>query len=654
MASLLGARKLVLVVALVVLALMQVAMPGVLTGPLGLVSRAGTTISLDPDAVSLAVGGDAWITILIMDVQNLYGADVRLSFNPAVIEVLDAIAGEPISLQPGDTPFPDFIIKNQADNAAGTIWYAVVQLNPRDPISGSGILASIHIRGKGNGSTSLHFTNHDLVTRDGSEIDNTAGSCAIQVGAGGPTATRTRTRTSTATVTRTRTPGATATATRTPTKTSTSGPSFTPYPTSTATRTPTVTNTPRPGETEAPTPTPSITATPAGFTFSGYVYVGGFGDTSQPLAGAEVYLYGSSVVGRPGSYLARAITNVQGRFELACVASHAHYSLVEQDPPGYSSVGAIPGVGGIVPDSSGNWVEFRNATIGNHPGTMFFDRLLPAGTATPTPTQTEVPQETLTPTPTETTIKPSPTPTIPGTPVVVSQHSSGETFLTAQNKDRNYGPQGYLELSLLSGRAYKNALVRFDLQEVPSSAIVTEARLMLFFTGIYGKGSIPLRVYGLTRNWREREATWLKASADEAWGEGGAMGEGDHDSAPRPSTFAAGSKVDYYEWDLATLVQEWVSGARRNDGLLITAEGGSIDFILLYLFSREYSQDALRPMLYIVYTVPPPSPTPTESPTLTPTETSTPTETPTATGTPTEEPAAPRPVFLPAILKVTS
>lgn len=651
MASLPSPRKLSLIVVAFVLTIVQAALAGGWIRPLA--SITATSITFDPASVSLDIGGEAWVGILINEVSNLYGADVRLAFNPAVIEIVDAIPGDPISLQWGDMPYPDFVIKNQADNASGTIWYAVTQLNPREPVSGSGFLAHIRIRGKNEGTISLSFTNHDLVTRDGISIPNSAGSCTIQVGVSQATATATRT--STATITPSRTPTTTAsrtatrtpTITRTPTVTLTPAPSYTPFPTSTPTRTPTVTNTPQPGATDLPTATPSATLTPAGHTFSGYVYQGGFGDTSRPLQGVEVYLYGSMVIGRPGSYLARSITDSQGRFEFSYSGSYPHYSLVEQDLPGYESKGAIPGTGGIVPDSSGNWVEFRYAMSGDHSGTMFFDYLLSTATPTSALTETPTPESTLTATLTETVVKPSATPTPLGTPVYVSLRASRDTYITEEFPDQNFGPAGSLELSLLSDGPFKNVLVGFDLRDIPSSAIVTEAKLFLFGRDVYGGGNIPLWVYGLRRDWDELRATWRRASADEVWEQGGAIGASDHDNVSFRDSFMDGSQVDYYEWDVRSLVQGWISGERRNDGFLITPAGGTVAFIKLGLYSREYREFALLPFLSLVYTVPPPTPAPTatETPTLTATPTATETPTETATLTPAGF------VFLPVVLK---
>jgi len=147
--------------------------------------RMTTTVTLDPSDVSLPVGGDAWITISIHDVADLYGVDVLLEFDPWVVEVLGG------AVEPGTMPYPDFVVRNEADNANGTIWYAVVQFPPHEPASGSGTLARIHVRGLRDGATTLRFTECALSSPAGLDIPSTTGSSLVRVGTGTLVATRT-------------------------------------------------------------------------------------------------------------------------------------------------------------------------------------------------------------------------------------------------------------------------------------------------------------------------------------------------------------------------------------------------------------------------------------------------------------------------------
>ena len=41
----------------------------------------------DPLVATVPVGGQVVVNIYVQDVQNLYGADIRFSYDPAVLEV---------------------------------------------------------------------------------------------------------------------------------------------------------------------------------------------------------------------------------------------------------------------------------------------------------------------------------------------------------------------------------------------------------------------------------------------------------------------------------------------------------------------------------------------------------------------------------------
>ena len=202
----------------------------------------------------------------------------------------------------------------------------------------------------------------------------------------------------------------------------TAPPTATPTPTSTSTPT----ATPTPTITPTPTHTPTATNTPVGWYFSGYVYRGNVGDRSQPMDGVLVRLYGASSPSVVGTRLADRQTGGGGFFQLFTNQSYPYYNLLEVDPAGYSSMGAVAGAGGTV--VSANWIQYAAPAEGVHPGNEFYDLpSTPTPTWTPTATATETPTATITPTgtrpPTETpqptaTFTPTrtPSPTATGTP----------------------------------------------------------------------------------------------------------------------------------------------------------------------------------------------------------------------------------------------
>lgn len=145
--------------------------------------------ALTPEAVSITIWPpngeiqgceDFDVQIWINDVADLYGADVRLSFDPSLLEVVDADDGTAdIEIENGGFLQNIFTAVNEANNTLGTVEYAVTQLNPQPPANGSGVLAVITFRARAVGSSPLTFTFTQLATRDAEEIPAPASSGAL-------------------------------------------------------------------------------------------------------------------------------------------------------------------------------------------------------------------------------------------------------------------------------------------------------------------------------------------------------------------------------------------------------------------------------------------------------------------------------------------
>lgn len=125
-------------------------------------------ITVAPGKVSLHVGDEVTVQVRVEDVTALYGADIRLQFNPSHFAVVDASPGLPgVQVSPEtELLTPDLIVRREANNQTGAIWYAVTQLNPRPPATGSGALFSFKLRAKGGGSGLITFAYEQLTTRD--------------------------------------------------------------------------------------------------------------------------------------------------------------------------------------------------------------------------------------------------------------------------------------------------------------------------------------------------------------------------------------------------------------------------------------------------------------------------------------------------------
>jgi hypothetical protein len=147
----------------------------------GSVQAPGTIVRCEPAAITVPVGLVVSLDLYVQDVGDLYGADVRLSFDPAVVKVVDAdqsAAGVQIQPLSGFLK-PDFVVRKVADNISGTIWYAATQVNPTLPVTGSGSLARVTLLPQATGAFSMPFTYQKLVRRNGVQITATSQDCWI-------------------------------------------------------------------------------------------------------------------------------------------------------------------------------------------------------------------------------------------------------------------------------------------------------------------------------------------------------------------------------------------------------------------------------------------------------------------------------------------
>ena len=165
------------------LALLFVAL--LLSGPLTGTGSAqeGAMVRLEPLPGQEGAGAIA-VAIHIENATRLYGAEVHLAFDPARLEVQDADPDtEGVQIQAGDFPSPDFVVQNQADNVKGTIDYAATQLAPREAVDGSGVLATVTLKGKDKGTSSLTFVGAKLADPDGQEIPSQTVDGQVEIAA---------------------------------------------------------------------------------------------------------------------------------------------------------------------------------------------------------------------------------------------------------------------------------------------------------------------------------------------------------------------------------------------------------------------------------------------------------------------------------------
>ena len=146
----------------------------------GASAQGGTLVRCEPVAPSSSAS-TLDVDLYVENVAGLYGADVRLMFDAAMAQVVDADPNLPgVQIQPLNSFLsPDFVVKKEANNISGTLWYVATQLNPRVPVTGSGSLARVTFQRSNYGSFPLHFTYQQLARRDGTIIPATAQDCTV-------------------------------------------------------------------------------------------------------------------------------------------------------------------------------------------------------------------------------------------------------------------------------------------------------------------------------------------------------------------------------------------------------------------------------------------------------------------------------------------
>jgi hypothetical protein len=381
---------------------------------------------------------------------------------------------------------------------------------------------------------------------------------------------------------------------------------------------------------------------------SGRVYEGPVGDESRPMSDVTVELYCSNDAGDLGALIGSTATDDQGWYRLPASGTCEYFNLLETDPRGYDSVGAMT-IGGTVIDP--NRIQYAFPLEGKIlTGNKFWDR--PAATETPTATATSTKTRTLTatrsPTPTVTrtataTVVPTPTatpsrtptptgtgtampsatpttsPTFTPTPTATATLGSTvrftlcaveDTYVNQANPGSNYGAAAELIAGFGMGPGElfaRRPLVRFDLSFIPPGSVVHRATFEARLIQAHGSGPVNLDLYAITGRWGEMGATWDNQPTV---------------SLPAAVQASAGTGVPaILEWDVREIAQAWVNGAMEDWGLELRGpESGA--FWQRTFDSRHYTPFCPK----LVMAVQPAGPMPTPSPL--------PTATATATGTP--------------------
>ena len=151
-----------------VLMLILVALPiGSVSGQAGTIAQVGFFEDYDilPDR-------RIEVPVEIRDVENLYGIDIEITFDPAILQVEDADPNIP-GVQPALGTFLDagLTVFNEVDNEEGIVRFVMTQVNPAEPKSGDGIVLVLYFFSQAEGESDLTVSFVELAQRTGEGIE---------------------------------------------------------------------------------------------------------------------------------------------------------------------------------------------------------------------------------------------------------------------------------------------------------------------------------------------------------------------------------------------------------------------------------------------------------------------------------------------------
>lgn len=183
----------------------------------------------------------------------------------------------------------------------------------------------------------------------------------------------------------------------------------------------------------------------------------------------------------------------------------------------------------------------------------------------------------------------------------------GDHTASDDYNNSNFGKEIYLRITLdVTDKEYvSRILLWFDVSGIDPIAEIKSANLKLYFQG--PESSLTIAAYRVTKSWVEGTGVMGQLGDDgvcwntsdgnplHVWSPGG-----DRDIKEYANTDVT-TKNQWYSWDIAELVQEWVDEKYENHGVMLVGKAGQDDVEMQF----SSSQGGSYPRLDINYNTPP-------------------------------------------------
>lgn len=180
----------------------------------------------------------------------------------------------------------------------------------------------------------------------------------------------------------------------------------------------------------------------------------------------------------------------------------------------------------------------------------------------------------------------------------VTLTAAADTYLDKGNADDNFGTSTSLVVDKSGGSiGDSRAVLQFDLDSLPVGSVITGAVLQLEATA--NTGAFDINVYEVTQAWQEGAssgaigaASWNERLPGTNWNTAG----GDFDSAIIATLNTAA--IGQHTWDITSLVQDWYTGAKTNNGLILGSPDSGGETV-----TYDSREGGTPPQLILQYTV---------------------------------------------------
>jgi hypothetical protein len=168
------------------------------------VSAQSTVMKAEASTTQPHVGDTLTVNIKISNVQNLFGVDVTLSWNPSVLSIVSATSQLGVESHPGGvlhetSSYPIEIVDDTASQSTGQYHLLSTSTGSATPFSGSGTIATLSFRVTHSGSTGLalisELSDHPSAGGNANLIVHTDTADSVTAVTSGTSTTPTPTRT---------------------------------------------------------------------------------------------------------------------------------------------------------------------------------------------------------------------------------------------------------------------------------------------------------------------------------------------------------------------------------------------------------------------------------------------------------------------------